>query len=72
MSVKLAAGSGIAPPDPTSFTCWPITRLDLGREKFVERVWKWKEEYGGTIIKQLKRLGVACDWRREAGSKRAR
>ncbi|HMO03036.1 MAG TPA: valine--tRNA ligase [Kiritimatiellia bacterium] len=40
-------------------------RRDLGREKFVERVWEWKEEYGGTINRQLKRLGAACDWDRE-------
>jgi len=42
-----------------------LTRYDLGREKFVERVWQWKEQYGGTIIKQLKRLGASCDWSRE-------
>lgn len=40
-------------------------RRELGREKFVERVWEWKAESGGTIIKQLKRLGASCDWRRE-------
>ncbi|HOP81307.1 MAG TPA: class I tRNA ligase family protein, partial [Armatimonadota bacterium] len=38
---------------------------DLGREKFLERVWQWKEHYGGTIIKQLKRLGCSFDWERE-------
>lgn len=37
----------------------------LGREKFVERVWKWKEEYGGNITRQLRRLGCALDWTRE-------
>ena len=42
-----------------------LRREDLGREKFLERVWKWKEEYGSTIIKQLKKLGVSCDWKRE-------
>ena len=42
-----------------------IKRHDLGREKFVERVWQWKEEYGGTIIKQLRKLGASCDWQRE-------
>ncbi len=42
-----------------------IRRHDLGREKFVERVWQWKEQYGGTIIKQLKKLGTSCDWDRE-------
>jgi len=40
-------------------------RHDIGRKEFVERVWKWKEESGGTIIKQLKRLGSSCDWDRE-------
>lgn len=42
-----------------------LRREDLGREKFLERVWQWKEEYGNTIIKQLKKLGVSCDWKRE-------
>lgn len=41
------------------------TRHDLGREKFVERVWEWKKEYGGTIIRQLRKLGSSCDWERE-------
>src|SRR5499427_6876679 len=40
-------------------------RRDMGREKFLERVWKWKEESGGTIVNQLKRLGASCDWSRE-------
>jgi len=40
------------------------TREDLGREAFVERIWKWKEKHGGRIIEQLKRLGCACDWTR--------
>ena len=40
-------------------------RRELGREKFLEKVWAWKEESGGTIIKQLKRLGASCDWSRE-------
>ena len=40
-------------------------RRDLGREKFIERVWQWKDESGGTIFKQLKRLGASCDWSRE-------
>ena len=43
-----------------------LDRHDLGREKFVERVWEWKEEKGGKIIQQLKTLGLACDWDREA------
>jgi valyl-tRNA synthetase len=42
-----------------------LTRYDLGREKFIERVWQWKEKYGSTIINQLKRLGCSCDWTRE-------
>ncbi|MBI3780289.1 MAG: valine--tRNA ligase [candidate division NC10 bacterium] len=40
-------------------------REDLGREEFVRRVWRWREESGGTIIRQLKRLGASCDWVRE-------
>nr|WP_303007295.1 valine--tRNA ligase [uncultured Anaerostipes sp.] len=42
-----------------------IEKEELGREKFLERAWKWKEEYGGTIVSQLKKLGSACDWDRE-------
>lgn len=42
-----------------------VTRDQLGREKFIEKVWEWREEYGGAIINQLKRLGASCDWRRE-------
>ncbi len=42
-----------------------LSRYDLGREKFLERVWEWKEKYGGTIIRQLRSLGVSCDWPRE-------
>jgi valyl-tRNA synthetase len=41
------------------------SREQLGREKFVERVWSWKAQSGGTIIQQLKRLGASCDWSRE-------
>jgi len=41
-----------------------ITRHTLGREKFVERIWDWKEEYGGKIQEQRKRLGASCDWDR--------
>ena len=40
-------------------------RRDLGREKFVERVWEWKREYGGAILEQMKRLGASVDWDRE-------
>ncbi len=40
-------------------------RDDLGREEFVKRVWEWKDKHGGIIIKQLKKLGCACDWERE-------
>ncbi|NBJ10103.1 valine--tRNA ligase [Microvirga arsenatis] len=42
-----------------------IQRRDLGREEFVKRVWEWKEESGGTIVRQLRRLGASCDWSRE-------
>jgi valyl-tRNA synthetase len=42
-----------------------IRRQDLGREKFVEKVWEWRAKYGGLIINQLKRLGASCDWSRE-------
>ena len=41
------------------------TRHDLGREEFLQRVWQWKEEYGGRILEQLRRLGASCDWDRE-------
>jgi valyl-tRNA synthetase len=40
-------------------------RLDLGREKFIERVWKWKEQSGGTITRQMRRLGASVDWSRD-------
>ncbi len=42
-----------------------LTRHDLGREKFVQRVWEWKEQYGGIILKQIRRIGASCDWSRE-------
>ncbi|WP_422048035.1 valine--tRNA ligase [Shimia sp.] len=42
------------------------SRRELGREKFLEKVWDWKGESGGTIVNQLKRLGASCDWNREA------
>ncbi len=42
-----------------------VSRHDLGRDKFVERVWQWKEKHGGIIINQLKKLGCSCDWSRE-------
>nr|WP_307992210.1 valine--tRNA ligase [uncultured Niameybacter sp.] len=42
-----------------------LTKEDLGREGFLERAWEWKEQYGGTIIGQLKKLGSSCDWERE-------
>ncbi|MBC8042252.1 MAG: valine--tRNA ligase [Rhizobacter sp.] len=41
-----------------------LTRYDLGREKFLERVREWREDYGGLIVRQLRKLGVSCDWRR--------
>jgi len=42
-----------------------LTKRDLGREGFLERAWKWRGEYGGLIVQQLKLLGVSCDWDRE-------
>ena len=42
-----------------------ITKDDIGREKFLERAWDWKREYGGRITRQLRKLGVSCDWSRE-------
>ena len=42
-----------------------LTRYDLGREKFLERVWDWKNKYGSTIVNQIKRMGCSCDWSRE-------
>jgi valyl-tRNA synthetase len=42
-----------------------LTRHDLGRDEFVKRVWKWKEQYGGIILKQIRRIGSSCDWSRE-------
>ncbi|MGH7770660.1 MAG: valine--tRNA ligase [Candidatus Binatia bacterium] len=42
-----------------------VDKRQLGREKFIERVWQWREESGRTIVQQLKRLGVSCDWSRE-------
>ena len=41
-----------------------LTRYDLGREKFLERVWAWKEKYGSRIVEQQKKMGVSCDWSR--------
>ena len=42
-----------------------LSRYDLGREKFIERVWLWKQKYGGQIAGQIRRLGCSCDWERE-------
>ena len=42
-----------------------LTKADLGREKFLERAWDWKKQYGGRIVEQLKKLGCSCDWKRE-------
>ena len=41
------------------------SRHDLGREEFLKRVWEWKQEYGNTIVKQIRSLGASCDWTRE-------
>ena len=53
-----------------------VTRQELGREEFERRVWQWKEQYGGTILKQMQRIGDSCDWSRnrftmDAGLSRA-
>lgn len=42
-----------------------VTKEEIGREKFLERAWKWKNEYGSNIVNQLKKLGASCDWSRE-------
>ncbi len=42
-----------------------LTKHDLGREAFVDKVWEWKNKHGGIIIQQLKKLGCSCDWSRE-------
>ena len=42
-----------------------VTRDQLGRDEFIRRVWEWREKYGGTIIRQLRKLGCSCDWERE-------
>lgn len=42
-----------------------ISKWDIGREKFIEKVWDWKQEYGNSICKQLRRLGTSFDWQRE-------
>ncbi|MEO5376263.1 MAG: valine--tRNA ligase [Magnetococcus sp. DMHC-6] len=42
-----------------------LTRKDLGRERFIQRVWDWKKSSGGTIVQQLRRMGASCDWTRE-------
>jgi len=42
-----------------------LSRRDLGREAFLARVWEWRKEYGGTIVRQLRQLGASCDWSRE-------
>ena len=42
-----------------------ITKEDIGREKFLDRAWQWKAQYGGRIVSQLKKIGSSCDWDRE-------
>lgn len=42
-----------------------LSKADIGREEFLKRAWQWKEEYGGNIVEQLKKLGCSCDWDRE-------
>ena len=43
-----------------------VTKNDVGRDGFLKRAWAWKEQYGGRIVEQLKRLGTSCDWSKEA------
>ena len=43
-----------------------IDKNEIGREKFIEKVWEWKEQYGDIIFNQLKKLGCSCDWSRNA------
>ena len=43
-----------------------INKSDIGREKFIEKVWQWKEKHGDIILTQLKKLGCSCDWSRNA------
>ncbi|MDZ7262007.1 MAG: valine--tRNA ligase [candidate division KSB1 bacterium] len=60
--------AGIATQNVVERKLWKdeqLTRHDLGREKFVERVWQWRQKYGSIIIEQLKKLGCSCDWARE-------
>jgi len=47
-------------------TAEKINKNEIGREKFIEKVWEWKQQYGGIIINQLKKLGCSCDWSRNA------
>ena len=46
-----------------------IDKEEIGREEFLKHAWAWKEEYGGTIIRQLKKMGSSCDWERERFTK---
>ena len=72
MIVELEIGRKALPdlePGPAAKSAWrregQRLRVEMGREKFLERCWKWKEESGGVIRKQMERLGVSCDWTRE-------
>ena len=72
MIVELELGREALPdlePSPTAKSAFrregQRLRLQMGREKFLERCWKWKEESGGTIRKQMERLGASCDWTRD-------
>jgi valyl-tRNA synthetase len=72
MIVELELGRAALPdvrPGPAAISAWrregQRVRLQMGREKFLERCWKWKEESGGTIRQQMERLGTSCDWTRD-------
>ena len=61
--------AGISTQNVVENKIWKLqkkSRHDLGREKFVQEVWKWKDEYGGKILNQLKRFGASLDWDRFA------
>jgi valyl-tRNA synthetase len=72
MIVELELGRTVLPdlhPGPAAISAWrregQRLRLQMGRDKFLERCWKWKEESGGIIRQQMERLGTSCDWTRD-------
>ena len=57
---------GIGASISKKLTSENIDKNEIGRDKFIEKVWEWKEQYGDIIINQLKKLGCSCDWSRNA------